>query len=343
MKDFKIIYNCEGYDPFIDFLKAYAILCVVIGHALPLVLYDYTLFPLYGGMQVPFFILIQTFHAYKKGKKPQVDINKLWERILMPFLIVQLLIVFVYVVLNKIIGAEPISSILYNVLIAGGKGPGAYYPWIYLQIAILLPLFWKMFQKFPMKHLVIPFILLCFGLDVFFSVIQMSEWIYRLTAFRYIFLLYLGMLWVKSGISYNMVTIQISIVSIMATLFFFYTSYNLEPFFFNTDWKTHRWICYFYVSNLLCVFLWYVYKQIRNMKRIANVIIVIAKSSYEIFLVQMAVFVFIPPIVNLIFKDTYFRIVVAFPLEIGLSLLIGVYIHQKGLLVFPLHKRSRLV
>lgn len=67
--------NKDGYEPFIDFLKAYAILCVVVGHALPVALYDYTLFYIWGGMQVPMFVLVQTFHVYKKDVRPRFDFS----------------------------------------------------------------------------------------------------------------------------------------------------------------------------------------------------------------------------------------------------------------------------
>ena len=66
----KIVFNKAGYDPFIDYLKAYSIFCVVFAHCLPIELYNYTLFYVWGSMQVPMFILIQAFHALKKNEKP---------------------------------------------------------------------------------------------------------------------------------------------------------------------------------------------------------------------------------------------------------------------------------
>jgi len=59
-----VSFNKTGYDPFIDFIKAYAILCVLIGHTLPFT--DYWGYGLWAGMQVPLFVLVQVFHGFKK-------------------------------------------------------------------------------------------------------------------------------------------------------------------------------------------------------------------------------------------------------------------------------------
>ena len=61
--------NKKGYDPFIDFVKGFCILSVVLTHSLPVWLQQHTLFSLWGGMAVPLFLMIQVFHAYKSWIK----------------------------------------------------------------------------------------------------------------------------------------------------------------------------------------------------------------------------------------------------------------------------------
>ena len=120
-----LIFNKTGYDPFIDFLKAYSIICVVIAHILPVHFYKYALFEVWGDMQVPMFVLIQVFHAYKKELKPILNWQKLLKRILLPFVAVQTII----------IGFKAITGggVLWTrFLVSGGFGPGSYYIWIYL-------------------------------------------------------------------------------------------------------------------------------------------------------------------------------------------------------------------
>ena len=87
-----LTFNKTGYDPFIDFLKAYSIICVVIAHILPSEFYKYILFQVWGDMQVPMFVLIQVFHAYKKEQKPKLNWSILLKRIFFPFVAVQAVI-----------------------------------------------------------------------------------------------------------------------------------------------------------------------------------------------------------------------------------------------------------
>lgn len=79
-----ISFNKKGYDPFIDFLKAYAILCVLFGHTFPHL--NEIGYGMWAGMQVPIFILIQSFHSLKK-ELTKLNIIKVAKRIFIPFAI----------------------------------------------------------------------------------------------------------------------------------------------------------------------------------------------------------------------------------------------------------------
>ena len=82
----KITLNNSGYEPFFDFIKAYAILCVLMGHTIPFL--KETGYSLWYGMQVPLFVLIQVFHALKKDSY-SLSIKKISKRIIYPFLLIQ--------------------------------------------------------------------------------------------------------------------------------------------------------------------------------------------------------------------------------------------------------------
>ena len=86
MKMIKITLNKSGYEPFFDFIKAYAILCVLMGHTIPFL--KETGYSLWYGMQVPLFVLIQAFHALKK-ESFSFSIKKISKRIIYPFLLIQ--------------------------------------------------------------------------------------------------------------------------------------------------------------------------------------------------------------------------------------------------------------
>ena len=314
-----ISFNKTGYDPFIDYLKAYSIFCVVFAHCLPVELYNYTLFWVWGSMQVPMFVLIQTFHAYKKETQPHLNYIKLIKRIILPFIAVQLILL-----LTCFIDVNTSKENLLKFIVGGGKGPGTYYFWIYLQIAILLPVLWKFMSKASRGTLLVTFLVVSIGTEVLFSIVNLPDWIYRLFAIRYVFLIYLAYtIWIKESVIINWKTILLSLLSISVVLFFNYTDFDLEPLFYNTAWETHRWICYFYVATLMVFFLWLFYKKAVKVEWLDKAIKTIGKCSYEIFLIQMLVFVFLKGNFNSI-EAPFIRLPISIVSLIVLSLVLGV-------------------
>jgi len=287
VKEQTITFNKTGYDAFIDFLKAYSIICVVIAHILPPEFYKYILFHVWGDMQVPMFVLIQVFHAYKKGVTPKLNWSSLLKRIILPFVIIQAVII----VLKKLTG----GCILFtSFIISGGYGPGSYYIWIYLQIAFLLVLIWPWLKRLSLSQALVFFLIISVGFEVLFSIIDCPKWLYRLLCVRYLFLIPLGMIWIEKGVELNRKTVVLSLLSIVAVLFFVFTNYDLEPFFYNTGWETHRWICYFYLPILLTYVLHLIWNRMIENQLVEKAVKWTAARSYEIFLSQMAVFVCLP-------------------------------------------------
>ena len=136
----KITLNKSGYEPFLDFLKGLCIIWVILTHCMSIALQDATLFSLWGAMAVPLFLIVQVFHAYKRGIENCKYNNKIWDkiysRVLKLFILAQvpLFVGWVYTKRNDVFTAvtEYISG--------GGVGPGNYYVWVYMQFALLLPL-----------------------------------------------------------------------------------------------------------------------------------------------------------------------------------------------------------
>ena len=133
------------------------------------------------------------------------------------------------------------------------------------------------------------FLIISIGFELLFSVVNLPDWLYRLLCVRYLFLIPLGMIWIEKGAEINWKTILLSVLSIVAVLFFVFTEYNLEPFFYNTGWEFHRWICYFYLPFLLTYGLYLMWNKIKTSNWIENATKWTAARSYEIFLAQMAV------------------------------------------------------
>ncbi|MBR0323688.1 MAG: acyltransferase [Bacteroidales bacterium] len=324
-----IKFKTTGYDEFIDFIKFYAIICVIFGHTFPLL--DKIGYGIWAGMQVPLFVLVQSFH-YLKKENVKINIRKILGRIVVPFLIAEVL-TFTIAMFVK---GESATTLFHDFIHQGGYGPGSYYPYIYLQIALLLPAFAILLKRFNKTTLLIIFLLISEGVEILFSLTNLPDIIYRLLAVRYIFLIYLAWLWVKDGITINKTTILLSILSLFAIIYFEYFNVNSEPWFYNTGWKSHRWPCYFFVSTSLIAILHHIWggEYLRNNKFIIKTIKTIASSSYEIFLVQMSlIYLFTTKsifFVSNIFIRYIMWLVIVWTVSIGGGILINRIINCKN-------------
>lgn len=276
-----ISFNTKGYDEFIDFIKAYAIICVLLGHTF--LWLDKIAYGVWAGMQVPLFILVQAFHTYKKDNH-RICLTKIFRRVLLPFVVIELITFGLSVLFLEYDCTELIDLGLKR----GGYGPGAYYPWIYIQIALLLPFLGLVLKKCSRVTALIVFFVISEGFEVLCSWVNFPDTVYRVLCVRYFFLLYLGWLWVKEGIIINGYTISLSLLSLFSIIYFEYFSIDDQPWFYSTSWKYHRWPCYFFVANGLTALLYIIYNSIKNRKIISKCVKHLAESSYEIFLIQMS-------------------------------------------------------
>ena len=122
MKTIQIELNKTGYEPFLDFLKAYAIICVLIGHTFPFL--NKIGYPLWTGLQVPIFVLIQAFHVLKKPSST-LNFKKLFFRIILPFFIIQLGISIFCLIEREISLTQSLDIFLYG---------GGVWTWILLSL-----------------------------------------------------------------------------------------------------------------------------------------------------------------------------------------------------------------
>ena len=220
------------------------------------------------------------------------------------------------------------SSYYYNeFLVGGGYGPGSYFPWVYLQIAIILPLIHRFINKGSKFLNFILAIIICEGFEILQSIIDLPEDTHRLLAIRYFFLIYFGWLWVKEGIIINWKTTLLSLLSLFSIIYFEYFSVDDEPFFYQTAWSIHRWPCYYYVAIWGGYLLWSLFNVLKKNKYINNFINLLARCSYEIFLVQMVIIAVFPliTIIPLGFFRLFFRIFVVFLFSIWGGYLLNKY------------------
>lgn len=212
----------------------------------------------------------------------------------------------------------------------GGYGPGSYYPLLYIQVALLLLLFKPLFQRFDKQTLLWVFLAISESLEILCSYLNVPESLYRLLAVRYIFLLYLGWIWVKDGIKVNFITIVLCLVCFIAIAYFQYFSkyINNEPWFFDTGWRVHRWPCYFYVSHGLVLILYYFWQRIQQKDWVSVIVKSLANASYEIFLVQMAIIELFKIDAVAFLGNNIFQYALWFIIIWSVSIFGGLYFHK---------------
>ena len=327
-----IYFDKLHYDPFIDFLKGISIVFVILTHAISHKFHEYSVFCLWGDMAVPIFLLIQVFHAYKNITR-KFNHNywlKVLKRVIFPFFVAQIIAMFI--VLMK-------SDWSFSTLIQFGNiGPGSYFPYIYVQFAILLFVLQPLmrFLKSNKILLGIVFILFSASFEFLSCKFNLSQGLYRLSFFRYFFLIYLGALMVLKPIKMDTFSLVLSALSVSFIIAFNYFDgiVSFEPWFYlRGGWKVFHWISYFYVANLLIWLLNRVYNVCS--KVIRHIIINTGKYSYEIFLFQLLYFIISPlRLIHLSGQSTTMHLVsnLVFPLlDVLLCVLPILIVKQKRL------------
>lgn len=292
----KMEFSKIGHDLSLDFVKGIAILLVLLNHCTASAFQQDSWFFLWGYPAVPLFLLIQVFHAYKGGfGKKSVRWGKIWTRAMSPFLIAEVVILVATIAMYPL---EPVRHLLLSMAYWGGGGPGSYYPWIYFQFAILLPLLAPLFRKLSEKSLLVLFLLLSIGSEVFCNLAHIPEWLYRLLFVRYIFLIYLGYQMVVRGVVLNILTLSLSLLSVVALYFFEVKDFQLFPvFYYSESWKSFHWLCYFYIAYpmlyVLCRFFYWLPADSWLEKTVCKM----GEHSYAIYIFQLTYFFIIAPYV----------------------------------------------
>ena len=285
----KLVISKNGYDPFIDFLKGVCIIFVIVNHCMPEKIMEYSGFIFWGVSAVPIFLIIQVFHAYKKGlitSRPKY--KKIWNKIAWPFLISEIIICVAFIFKLHHTQLSEISGDITNWIKSGGYGPGAYYPWIYLQFAVLLPIISPIFKK-NIPFLCIIFIIISQSAETACAYFNLPQLAYRLLFLRYIFIFYLGYLLATKGYILNIYTFGASVICLLVSFIIVYGGINLSPFLYDFVNPVCHWFCYVYIAYLLLFLIKLAYGHIPN-GSFLNYLLNAGKYSYEIFLFQIVYF-----------------------------------------------------
>lgn len=297
--ELRITLKRQGYDPFIDFLKGYSIVCVIINHCMPTDLMDYSAFFFWGVSAVPIFLIIQVFHAYKQCTVHSAQFAKIWKRVAWPFLLTQIIIFAALTIKNQNFHLNNIVCNLSALIKSGGYGPGAYYPWIYMQFAILLPLISNVFRIQNSKGeardtiLCLTFIVISQVAETTCTILAIPQLAFRLLFIRYTFIFYLGYLLAKRGFRLNIITLCLAIVCLAFSGYINYSETDFSPLIYPFVNSQCHWFSYIYIAFILLFLLKGVYQMIPSNTLLMKYFIMAGKYSYEIFLFQMVYFVIV--------------------------------------------------
>lgn len=282
----KIEFDKTKYDPQIDYIKGLCILFVIWTHCISRDELGYMLYPYWGDTAVPIFLIIQVFHYYKKGVVLRMpNPLKLWKRILLPFTImIAMMFISQFFIYYDVTNGVFSPSLYWN-----KRGPGSYYIFIYLELAFIIPLFAPLFKRLSTKWLLFVFIMLSQLIEFVTCITHCPDNIYRITFFRYTFLIFIGYLLATKGFVLNKYTISGGIISMLFIYIFAYTRIYMEPLFStHLDlWPLCHWVCYIYITFFFLAFLKYTYPKLNMHLHIRTYIEKIGKYSYEIYLFQI--------------------------------------------------------
>ena len=282
-----------------DFIKGLAIIAVLFDHTNPPIkaYYHYTM-----GQIMPMFIIVSyllcnmslskddSIRNYFKPKR----VKNFFSRIFLPFIFAQIVIVIIYVILNKF-------SLRFFIQ-TGGYGPGTHFPWSYLQLWVIMPfLYYLMKKNFFFGFFVS--LIISVAVNIVCSIFSSPELLpfsfvhinkttiyamYRLCASRYLFLFPFVYLLFEKKIKYKYL-IPLGVLSAAYIYISGCTNISLEPFVYNSDYAYGTWQIMEYpsvfFSILVFIFLYKIYDFIPNI--IQKVINKIGEKSWEIFCVQV--------------------------------------------------------
>jgi len=274
-------------------------------------------------MHVPIFFILQSFHAYKLGGA-DIKVWKIAKRVVIPFLLTQFFFILIY---YSIFDIEFSKDSILQLVKHGGIGPGTFFVWVYLELAVMIVVVKPLFDKLSRARVFMLFVFISVLLEMLLCYFKPPMWLYRLTFFRYFFLIMMGMGLVHDGIVMSAKTLLLSSISVFFVILLHYYDYDVEPFIYSLrlDANTHHWTCYFLTIPIMYI-VWAVYNRYKN-ARINCIIMDIGKSSYEIFLIQMGLFTIIEQFVSNLFvgmKRSAFIAIVYFPS----SILLGTTYHR---------------
>lgn len=284
----------------IDYLKSFAVVLVILTHALSKNQRLKIGGPFWISMAVPIFMILSGFTNSLSADKNKIHsvqqffmkdrIKTHLLRILIPYLTILLLELFVGGFQSNVLGIGPfVSFTLKDFIIyalTGGTTPGSYYIPLLVQFVVIFPFMLILFKKAPKISILLSFSLhLLF--DAFTYYLSIPAGFYRISIFRYLAFIIMG---ITLYHFYDKVCKSVRWLAFFSLAYIGIYAYLGEvPKIFsrwtNTSLPTIFWA-------LALVVLGMTYLEKANTTFIRNLFSRIGQASYQIFLIQKFLFGF---------------------------------------------------
>lgn len=279
----------------IDFLKGIAILFVVLTHSIPKGSRDVALGCLYIGQAVPMFMILSGFNSRLSWEHKRLSLKDSYGIGLLRNKTLRLLVPLGYIVLVQafflwFVRDVPFVVVGRQFIKQGGWGPGSYFPWLFIQCLLILPLLNSYMQRAGDKYRKTLIVLLaCIMAESLCSAISIPSWVYRLLCVRYVFALYVGIAWAKNELAGRTVVLLCSVGGALYILLDRYLNHIFAPVIYPA-WESHHAFAYPYTLVFMMV-LKLLYGTVRKkIGFLCGAVTSLGVASYHIFLVQMLYF-----------------------------------------------------
>ncbi|OJF94722.1 acyltransferase [Alkalibacterium sp. 20] len=278
----------------IDFIKALAIISVILIHGLSHDSLYAILAPYYIWQTVPVFMILVGFNSANSFMKKDYDrlseifnqhyiMNKA-KRILLPFTFIwlaQVLIQFFYFDNTNI--AE-----LFRSFLEGGYGPGSYFVPLIVQATLLIPFIYLILKKQPTKMMVVLFFVSLL-IDLSSTWLDMSDELYRILIIRHVFSVTLGIWYalVKPKLKVRWLVLPAAFsLGYITAVHYFNWELIIEEY-----WHSQHAPSYFYVLFIIIIGMEFL--KIKKQSFLEKTFILIGQASFHIYLTQMFYFWFV--------------------------------------------------
>ncbi|SHI97899.1 acyltransferase family protein [Parasporobacterium paucivorans] len=296
----KYIQPRSGRVMIFDYLKAVAIFLVIANHTpwsdqelrSPFV-------PFLINMAVPIFMIVSGYTlALTSERQYDENISSLYKlqimkkkisRYLLPYFMIFILQILAEVFIRKA-GLE--FRGVFSSFITGGYGPGSYYIPVFFQVILLYPFIFRFFLKGSLRGLFICGILnIMYEIAVTIVLNNLGAYrpvigeTYRLIMLRYLFMIALGTwLYFNKNVRIKKSTLAIMFaVGLSYLLLLQYTDFRLRIFNF---WQYTCMITAFYIFPIFYL-VFRKFRKIRMNSFVSDILMLIGKASFHIYLVQM--------------------------------------------------------